>query len=134
MDELPALGTRVRVRIDEDDCSPEHFARFDGLRGTVVCHRGWEAHYRVSVLPDPEWVISSQYLYLPIDFDAEDLVPEGADTRHVTECESCGRSFKARAGARYCSGACRVRAHRAGVNRVIHAVNSPGQTTFAKPC
>lgn len=36
------------------------------------------------------------------------------------QCEQCGASITlARAGARYCSGACRVRAHRAAKNRQV---------------
>lgn len=33
-------------------------------------------------------------------------------------CESCACEFHARAGARFCSGRCRVRAHRARVNPI----------------
>ena len=122
MDELPAIGTRVRSQIDEDDCSPEYFTMFDGVYGTVVGHSQtlFGVSDLVRVLPDAEWVINSQYLSryvgLPLDFTPEELVLDPRTVtgiRYTAECENCGRPFKARAGAKTCSGRCRVAAHRA---------------------
>jgi hypothetical protein len=111
MDEQPALGARVWIRVKPDEYPG--WAELDGVRGTVV-RINHDLSGSVGVLPETEWIIGHPQCHIPIDLGPDVLEPDHAvtDTRNAVECENCGQAFKARAGARYCSGACRVAAHR----------------------